>query len=537
MRIKDSVHTYLGKPISNAGLEIKTISECIRNCKHDHRVWYRFYSGSRCIQETSFSDYLQLCCSFSSSLCMRYGLKNGNRVIVRLGNSEQCLVAYGALLLLGAVIVAVDPKEEGATLLHIARDSGAVGAISLGDESELEAKGLWVQSFTNEILNDCRAKNDIWPECKSVSTDLALIVYTSGTTGLPKGVLLTHEKIMVNAEAVRRLHSMDEEHVHLCVLPLFHVNAFNFSFIATLYSRCRFILNRSFYLPAFWDILRNEKVHVASVVPTIINLLAEDKRNFDAGVVSPALKYFVSAAAPLSQGLAGKFVERFGVRINQGYGLSEAVNFSLTLPPDLTKMEYQQYFLEQNLPPAGAAVWGNEVAIVDREGVLLNPGETGEVVLRGWNVMDGYLNRSEDNNQAFQHDWFHTGDRGYYKICGKHKLFFLVGRLKELIIRKGEKISPVAVEAKINVLPGLSQIAVVGFNNKYVGEEIGLYVVPGTDTTDAAKILSDCCKLLGQDLAPKAIIFGKFLPRTRTGKLKRNSIKEYFIPYAMENYA
>lgn len=444
-----------------------------------------------------------------------------------MGNSDLLCLAYAALWSMGATAVPLDPSEPWESMEEMRHDCKAMGVLTDKDE------GASGDDFFRFHLDETVFNNSQITDYESgQASDLALIIYTSGTTGRPKGVMLTQEKLLINAEAVRRLHGMDGEHVHLCILPLFHVNALNFSFLGTLYSGTRLILNRSFHLPDFWRIVAKERPDVVSAVPTILHMLVTDRRNITAKDVPDSLKYFTSAAAPLSKDLAQAFVKRFCVRVNQGYGLSEAVNFSLTVPPDLQDDEYKEIFLNQPFLPAGCPVWANEVAVFAADGHELPDLQMGEVAIRGPHVMLGYLNNESETKATFRNGWLMTGDTGFFKIYKGRRFFFLQGRKKELIIRKGEKISPARLD-EILYHPlkslGVDEYATVGFPNSLSGEEIGLTIALRKETSVGKEYILEVCRdVLGYAHSPKDVIFIKKIQRTSTGKVQRNKFKCHF---------
>ena len=531
------VHTYNGGRFSANNLSVESLSGLLRDLGENHLPYCRFYSGGRLIREASFADLCRYSRALASFFQSSWGLAKGDKVVVKLGNSDFTLIAYCALLYMGAVIVPVDPADIDYNIEYIMEDSGAKGIVSVRDEPGFKAKGLFTLRFDDDFFRELTERREAESVPGGDADDTALIIYTSGTTGRPKGVRLTQGNLLINAEAKKRIHGMDESSVHMCVLPLFHVNAFCFSFVTTLYCRCRLVLNRGFYLPDFWRIIENEKVQVVSVVPAIIRMLCDDRRKIEAGGMPSTLKYFISAAAPLSKALANRFYERFGLRINQGYGLSEAVNFSLTVPPDLWDSDYREIFLDQDIPSAGTPLFGNHVEIMDREGNILGPEQEGEIVIRGWNLMQGYLNREKEIEEAFRFGWFHTGDLGFFKEHGGQKYFFVNGRIKEIAIRNGENISLPYLDLEVQKIKGLEQCVAVGFENIHVDEEIGLFVVKNEHTPDEEGILAACAEALGRAHAPKVVVFGDRLPRTLTGKLKRNHLKERFADFKERNYA
>lgn len=521
-----SVHSCHGETDPGPYLQYQNFRSLLESHKENKEIYCRHYSGGRLVKELSFAGLVCDAFALAQKLTSDYGMEPGDCVVVQLGNRDTALVAHCALLALGAVAVPVDPAIAPDDLAYILVDSEAKGLLTTNGKTAPQGwKGAVIQE--QAIVRGqagCCSLETPFPDRET----FAVIVYTSGTTGKPKGVCLTQGNLLANLEATRRVHSMDAGSVHMAVLPLFHVNAFCFSFLTTLYCGARLVLNRSFYPAEFWNIVHREAVQVVSVVPTIIQMLIDDRRNLHAKDVPGNLAYMVTAAAPLSRVQARAFHERYGIRIIQAYGLSEAVNFSLTVPVELNDEDYRKFFLDRSPPPAGCPVFGNEVEVVRPDGVLCEEGETGEVVLRGFNVMRGYLNKPQATAEAFRDGWFHTGDLGWRERHADRDFFFLQGRIKDIALRKGENVSLPALDEKLQQIEGLGQCCTVPYAEAMVGEEIGLFVAYHEAGLSADEILRRCRDVLGTELAPKAVVFGDALPRTATGKLKRTSLRPLF---------
>lgn len=488
--------------------------------KGDTRIYTRFYSGGRLVNSFTFHSYYEESSIFAACLEFGYGITKGDKVVIALGNSDKALIAYGALIRLGAVIVPIDPNSTQEEKEYILYHSDAVLLIEMKESDSL------IKSTTFDEVMNYNKKEITLREIRE--SDSVLLVYTSGTTRRPKGVLLSYSHLLANAKSVKEHHSLTKETVLMSILPLFHVNAFNFSFFASFVFKFKLILNRNFYQPDFWNIVKEESVTLVSAVPKIITLLAQDRRKLE--VKSETLRYFISAAAPLSTEIAHTFYKRYKVRVLQGYGMSEAVNFSLTMPVDLTKKTYES-LLEEEILSVGVSIAGNEVKIqglLDKE-CLEN--EIGEVVIRGKNVMQGYYKNEEETSKVIQNGWLHTGDLGFYLEKKEGRFFYLIGRKKEMILKNGENISPIELDFIIKQSEGLQESCVVGFENFFSGEEIGLFVVKNEKTPPKEQILLLLSKKFGKK-APKVIVFGKTLPTTSTGKVQRLKLVPLFKEFS-----
>jgi long-chain acyl-CoA synthetase len=503
----------------------------LSSCRGDSASYLKFYSGSRLIREYSYDEFASLCEKLATYLFQNYGIHRNEKVLIKLGNSDTALLSYAALMLLGAVIVPVSPSSSYEDIAFIYEDTNATLMITSQEENFVCREFVFHEAFVEDLKHLQLAEMIYVQSCKS---DVALLVYTSGTTSNPKGVMLTYQNLFANAQAVTHHHQMDQHHIHMCVLPLFHVNAWNFSFFATLYSKSKLILNRNFYLPNFWSIVEKEKVNVVSAVPKIIRLLLQDTRTIETNKLTH-LAYFTSAAAPLSTVDAKHFYERFAIPVLQGYGMSEAVNFSLTMPIGLDRCEYEKLLTEEPLS-VGIALGCNEVKIVDKNGKEVSEGVVGEVAVCGDNVMQGYYHNFAATQESLKQGVLHTGDRGFFRYKGSQKYFYLVGRFKELIIKNGENISPADLDGKIMQIRGLQESATLGFENDYTGEEIALCVVKNAETPSLEEIQEILTSTFVDAKRPKVILFVEEIPRTETGKIQRSKLQSLFVQYKHINF-
>jgi acyl-CoA synthetase (AMP-forming)/AMP-acid ligase II len=357
----------------------------------------------------------------------------------------------------------------------------------------------------------------------------ALIVYTSGTTGNPKGVLLDQYNLLVEAMAIAEWHQIAEDQRMMCVLPLHHVNGIMVTLMTPLYAGAAVVLNERFHAGRFFERLSAEKVSVVSVVPTFLQFLLHAKLDMEAYKLA-RLRHFICGAGPLTVELATKFEQTFKIPLVHGYGLSETTCFSCFLPIDLSPAEHRTWVSKHGLPSIGVPLTINEMTIHDARGNEVPEGEKGEIVIRGHNVMVRYLGNSGVNDASFSHGWFRTGDEGYvrYDDTGR-PFFFISGRIKELIIRGGVNISPFEIDEVLMSMPGIHAGIAVGFDNDWYGEEVGALVKikDGMDLTEQ-QVLAHCRKHLPFSKSPKVVIFGDSIPMTPTGKYQRTQCREFF---------
>jgi len=376
--------------------------------------------------------------------------------------------------------------------------------------------------------------------------DEALLVYTSGTTGAPKGVVLTQYNLMVDALAISQAQGITGNQRLMCVLPIHHVNGIEMTLVTPLLVGGSVVLNRQFSASGFWRTIISERVNIISVVPTLLAFLLEQAKTqqaeghgiFGEGINRRGLthfRHFVCGAGTLAMSLAGEFEDTFGFAILHGYGLSETTCYSCFLPVDLTWQEHQSWMTQHGYPSIGVPIHSNEMAVFDAEGSgeLLGEGERGELCVRGHNVMSGYFKRPDSNAEAFKFGWFRTGDEGFYKLDSRgRKFFFITGRLKELINRGGVKFSPFDIEEVLLTIQGVKVALAVAFKNDYYGEEVGAYLVleDGASVTEE-QVLAHCRARMGFEKSPKVVKFGTEVPITTTGKYQRLKLQDLFTAY------
>ncbi len=510
------------RPEGTAGW--RTLRDLILARADDSRPWLRFYSGQRLLAELTFADYTALVSGHAAHYAETLGIGPGVPVLVTLPNSPAMLVACGALLCLGAVIVPVTPEE---TLAYKAQVAESVGAhLLIGPPGDAVPAGLTLVAI-EDVPTAPRAATP--PPAPALDdTSPAVVIFTSGTTGLPKGVVQEHGAWLVNTRALVMLHQMGPAHVHMAILPLFHVNAFGFSFLGTLMAGARLVLTRQIHAPSFWKIVRQEDVAVVSVAPPALKLLLDFRRSREP-VQPGGLRYVVSAASALSQDLVKRWMDETGVPVYQGYGLSEATNFNLTLPPDLPPEAYGRLMLEADPPSAGCPLWAHTFAILDEAGQPCDAGVVGEICLRSWSVSRGYLHAPEANAELFRDGWLHSGDLGWWEPVGDRQAFFISGRIKETAKVYGQTVSLVEVDRAVAPLSGGAQAVAVAFPNRYAGEEIGLFLVPGEGTSvDPEALLRAVAAELPAFKTPKVAVVGDAVPVTPTGKIRRRSLTPHF---------
>jgi acyl-CoA synthetase (AMP-forming)/AMP-acid ligase II len=511
------------------------------------------------------------------------GVRRGDRVATIAYNHSDTVLIYFACWIIGACVAPQNIAEDDRRIAFILRNSEAkvclvreeylerASRIIHGDESEglgapnihtiVQVGGeprdthLHFQSLVRNLpytylgdgapvkSNDDEIKiNEFTPTLD----DEALLVYTSGTTGAPKGVVLSQYNLLVDAFAISQAQGITGNQRLMCVLPIHHVNGIVVTLVTPLFVGGSVVLNRAFSVSGFWRTIINERVNIVSVVPTLLQFLLEQGRKdlaagnpvFGADINRRGLshfRHFICGAGTLAVSLARDFEDTFGFPILHGYGLSETTCYSCYLPIDIPWAEHQHWMQEYGYPSIGMPVIANEMAIFDPSGsgIQLGVGERGEICIRGHNVMLGYFKRPDANAETFKFGWFRSGDEGFYQEDERgRKFFFITGRIKELINRGGVKFSPFDIEEVLLEVPGVKVGLAVAFKNDYYGEEVGAYVVPeeGVELNPDA-ILAHCRQRLTFEKAPKVIVFGTEVPVTSTGKYQRLKLQDLFTEW------
>jgi acyl-CoA synthetase (AMP-forming)/AMP-acid ligase II len=523
---------------SNIGHLLKTQVD-----KYGDKTFLIFYSDETGRYEYTYKEFYQLVCKTAHFLLLQ-GISRGDKIATISFNHFDTVVHYFASWLIGAVVVPINVGEDDKRIAYILQNSHTKLAFvreqfierveKLVNENNLPITLVSVSKTPTtryldyySSIQGLNFKVENLPEV--TLDDHALIVYTSGTTGLPKGVLLCQYNLLIDAKAIAEWHQMTPDQRMMCVLPIHHVNGTVVTLMTPLYFGGSVVLNQKFHSDKFFERISSEKVHVVSVVPTLLQFLLHenpDTSKFDLA----NFRHIICGAGPLTCELALKFENRFHIPIIHGYGLSETTCYSCFLPLDLSPEEHRCWLKEFGFPSIGVPIPPNEMTIHDENGNELPEGHKGEIVIRGHNVMLEYFGNPDANEKTFAHGWFRSGDEGFYKKDSKgRKFFFITGRIKELIIRGGVNISPFEIDEVLMNMPGVQAGLAVGFENDWYGEEVGAYVQPkdGVSVTEQ-DVIAYCRKFFSFQKCPKVVIFGNEIPVTSTGKYRRNKLKPLF---------
>ena len=439
----------------------------------------------------------------AAALFDRLGVRAGDVVAIAMPNRVELIIALFAAWRLGAAVTPVNPALTPTEMQYQVDDAGA--QVVIGDGLELDATVVNVDALAAEP-SAYRASADIRPD------SLALLIYTSGTTGKPKGVMLDHANIAAMCDMTRAGLGITAVDHSLLILPLFHVNGIVVGTLTPLLAGGRVTVAGRFSPKTFFGLVERVRPTYFSAVPAIYAMLSSMPEAETADTSS--LRLVVCGAAPMPAGLIARVEDVLGVALVEGYGLSEGSCASTLNPYDGVRKP----------GTVGLPLPGQEVRVVDHLGNPVAQGERGEVVIRGANVMRGYLNRPEDTAKTIVDGWLHTGDVGIFDEDG---YLLIVDRIKDMIIRGGENIYPKEIETVLYSNDAVLEAAVVGRRDDVLGEVVVAYVSirPGEAVT-VEELEALCAERLAKYKRPVAIEVLHELPKNHVGKLDKRALKQ-----------
>ena len=468
-------------------------------------------------EEISYGGMRERAEDFGAALAA-WGLRPGERVALFLGNHPDLLAAYIGTHLAGGVVVPVNTQYRRGELRHIFGDAGV--RFCLTDEErkpELDRTREDLPELATVIevgteLEDFLGTGDTLTPEMPHGEDLAVIAYTSGTTGRSKGAMLLHRNLVANAEAVCAAWRWTERDTLLLALPLFHTHGLMVGAHGTFLTGAGAELHRKFDAAEAYDVLLEGRVTMFFGVPTMYTRLLREAETRDER--PRPIRLYVSGSAPLSPQAFDEFERLFGERILERYGMTETI-MNLTNP----------YEGERRPGTVGRPFPGQEARVVDVETREPVPdGEIGEIEVRGPHVFPGYWNRPDATQESFDDEgWFATGDLG---SVGEDGYFTISGRAKELIISGGYNVYPREVEEAIEGCPGVSEVAVVGLPDPEFGERVVAAVVRDDPGLTAEKVTSFCREDLASYKKPRQVVFVDELPRNALGKVLKHRVRE-----------
>jgi acyl-CoA synthetase (AMP-forming)/AMP-acid ligase II len=446
------------------------------------------------------------------------GLKPGDCVAIVLPNSLEFLVVFLALTRARLVAAPLNPADKPDEIRFFIEDSQARAVVAEGTNVSMRiaTAGLGLPIWQPHVDSHGVVQLPELPTMSRTSLDapdpddVALFAYTSGTTGRPKCVPLTHANVLWSAREIAAHYDLTSADCSLVVLPLFHGHGLIGATLSALASGGSVIVPPRFSASQFWKLFREHHATWYSAVPTIHQVLLERADRDGAPHSGP--RFIRSCSAPLAPTILTKLENRFGAPVIEAYGMTEAAHQVASNP----------------LPPLphkpGTVGLSTEISIIDKNGRHLLTNTSGEVVVRGPNVMRGYRNNPEANATAFIDGWFRTGDIGAIDNDG---YIALTGRIKELINRGGEKISPEEIEAVLLEHPAVAEAAVFGVPDQKYGEEVSAAVVLRGVVTPQ-ELQAFCKTQLADFEVPRTIHLVSSLPKNAMGKVKRRDLTSLF---------
>jgi long-chain acyl-CoA synthetase len=459
------------------------------------------------------------------------GLAPGDVVAIQLPNLPHFVVAYFGVLKAGLTALPLNPLLKAPEISYHLTDSKA--RILLTYEGFLEEAGraaqsadvtVYVVSMSGLALADGARSVDELISTHALAEpggeihptqadDTAVLIYTSGTTGKPKGAELTHFQLFMNCTVAGDLFGARREDVTLAVLPFFHVFGLSSVIDVTLrYGGSLSIVPR-FEPKAVLDALEGDRCTVLCGVPTMLQALAAmDTADRDLS----ALRVAVSGGASLPGDIMRTFEDKFGIVVLEGYGLSETASTT----------SFNTSAANRKLLSIGQPIWGVQMRIGDAADQPLPPGKDniGEILIRGHNVMKGYLGRPEATEEAFRNGWFHSGDLGYVDEDG---FYFVVDRSKDLVIRGGYNVYPREVEEVLFEHPDITEAAVIGKPDERLGEEVVAVVVRREGAALSAEdVIAYCRERIAAYKYPREVRFLDTLPKGPTGKVLKAELRD-----------
>lgn len=478
----------------------------------------------------TYAELMARCKAVAKQLS-EHGVRKGDRVGLLFPNHPDYMASFFAILSLGATIVPINPLLKSPEIAHILADSGTVTLIvhqdslpealkSQQQEPKLAnifispslpdnlpaANGLKLIALTDKSLAETSTS---W-QTKVQPEDVALLVYTSGTTGKPKGAMLSHRNLLSVFPARLDLFDIDEPDRTLAVLPMCHIYGIIMLMIGTISKGATLVMLPKFDAASALQLIQQERVTLVPAVPAMYQfmIMESEKNNYD----TSSVRLCLSGGASLPLPLIKKIESLFGAPLIEGYALTEtacAATINLLHGP-------------RKPGSIGPALPGLHIKIVGDTGLELPPGpeHVGELWIKGPNVMLGYYKQEAATREAIKDGYFATGDLGYKDA---DNYFYIVGRKKEMIIRGGQNIYPREIEEVLARMEGIADAAVIGVPDEFMGERVKAIIVPkGTAELTAESVKAFCADNLAEYKVPRLVEFRSELPRNSTGKvLKR----------------
>ena len=472
---------------------------------------------------------LDVRCNRVANALAALGVRKGDRVSLLMMNSVEFLESFFAIAKLGAVCVPLNWRLVPDELAFILKDSGAE-ALIYGKEfaaavADLQARGAegtrvgeWIcvgderADFARDYDELCAAAATESPVIDAADHDLLYIMYTSGTTGLPKGAVHTHDTAVWASITIGMTAEVRYRDRYLVSLPLFHVGALT-PITGNVHRGLTNVVVRAFDPAETWELIESEKITAMLAVPAMLNFMLQVPQKDSADYST--LRWCMSGAAPVPVSLIEAY-DRLGIEIHQVYGLTETCGPACLISP------------EDAIAKAGStgkSFFHTDVRVVREDGRDVEPGEPGEVIIAGRHVMKEYWNRPDATAETLRDGWLHSGDLA---TIDKEGFVYIQDRLKDMIISGGENVYPAEIENVILSHPRVREVAVIGQESARWGESPLAVVAATDDKLTAGDVLRHCDGKLARFKLPRGVEFVDEIPRNPTGKVLKRLLRDRF---------
>ena len=485
-------------------------------------------------RELRYEDLADRILMLANALADR-GVRSGDRVAFLGNNHPALLETLFASATLGAVFVPLNTRLAPPEIEFALTDSGATTLVFTADLTELARRGSMGTVATRLIVVDGTAPSDAVEELESVvasgSTterddrvdldDPAIILYTSGTTGRPKGAVLSHGNLTWNCFNALVDYGITGMERVLLISPLFHVASLSMGALPTLLQGGTVILHERFDPGPVLETIQSEAITMLAGVPTTFQMLQEHPDFADTDISS--LQHLTCGGSTMPERMLQAYEER-GLSFSCGYGMTETAPGATAMPPRASL---------QKMGSSGVPHFFTDVRIVDPEGNQLPPGEVGEIIVKGPNVIKEYWQRPEETAAAIVDGWFHSGDLGYFDEDG---YIYISDRLKDMIISGGENIYSAEVESLIMELDAISAVALIGVPDEKWGEvPVAVVTVKPGASLSEDDVIAHLSGRLARYKIPKRVVFTDELARTASGKVRKADLRSMLAPDAVSS--
>ncbi|WP_027409009.1 fatty acid--CoA ligase family protein [Anoxybacillus tepidamans] len=470
---------------------------------------------------------------FASGLC-HMGIGKGDHVALLLGNSPYFVIGLYGALRAGATVIPINPiytPDEIGYILNNGDVKAVIGFdllvplfikmeahlpkiehIIVCETPQGKAQGISLASPKMKSFTEMLASGDVHFEAPALrEDDTAVILYTSGTTGKPKGAMLTHKNLYSNAQDIANYLKINDSDRVIATLPMFHVFCLTVALNAPLMNGGTVLIIPKFSPAKIFEIAREEKATIFAGVPTMYNFLYQHEEGKAEDFAT--LRLCISGGASMPVALLKNFEQKFKVIVSEGYGLSEASPVTCFNPLDRPRKPGS----------IGRSILNVENKVVNEFGEEVPVGEVGELIVRGPNVMKGYYKMPEETAHTIRNGWLYTGDLAKMDEEG---YFYIVDRKKDMIIVGGYNVYPREVEEVLYGHPDVMEAAVIGVPDPSFGEAVKCFVVSKNPDLTEEALIEYCRQHLAKYKVPSFIEFLEELPKNTTGKILRRALKE-----------